>query len=408
MVKEKSIAELKDQLGVCAEERKSILDKIKAESRKATDEETRKLGEIASRQSGLEFEIKLAEARNKYTGSVVNQKPANNLLIRSIRETVNNRVISDDVNALFEAGERSMRSAGVATTGGLIIPMEYRGDVVKATVASDGKEIVTEDMLDIIGPIRDKLVLVEAGATYMTGLVGNVGLPYYSGSNAAWAEETAAASNGKGSFSKKTLTPKRLTTYIDVSKQFLAQDSVMANNLLMSDLATAVAVKLQQTVFGKHSSAATMPDGFFTGSPTYVCSGNATFGSIVDLESAVDADNALAENMAYIMGGKARGILKKTLRAASVAEGFIYEGGMVNGYKTFTTASMASGLQTGTDEYGIVFGNWADLIIGQWGGLEITVDNLTQATNGAIRLVVNGYFDVVKRRDTSFAVGSLK
>ena len=108
------------------------------------------------------------------------------------------------------------------------------------------------------------------------------------------------------------------------------------------------------------------------------------------------------------MGGKARGILKKTLRAASVAEGFIYEGGMVNGYKTFTTASMASGLQTGTDEYGIVFGNWADLIIGQWGGLEITVDNLTQATNGAIRLVVNGYFDVVKRRDTSFAVGSLK
>ena len=242
----------------------------------------------------------------------------------------------------------------------------------------------------------------------MTGLVGNVGLPYYSGSNAAWAEETAAASNGKGTFSKKTLSPKRLTTYIDVSKQFLAQDSVMANNLLMNDLATAVAVKLQQTVFGKHASVATMPDGFFTGSPTYVCSGNASFGGIIDMESAIETDNALAENMAYIMGGKARGILKKTLRAASVAEGFIYEDGMVNGYKTFTTASMASGLQDGTDEFGIVFGNWADLIIGQWGGLEITVDNLTQATNGAIRLVFNGYFDVIKRRDTSFAVGSLK
>ena len=187
MAKEKSIAELKDQLGVCAEERKSILDKIKAESRKATDEETRKLGEIASRQAQIEFDIRLAESRNKYMGRNDAEKPSGNLLIRSIREMVNNRVISDDVNALFEAGERSMRSAGVATTGGLIIPMEYRGNVVKATVASDGKEIVTEDMLDIIGPIRDKLVLVEAGATYMTGLVGNVGLPYYSGSNAAWA-----------------------------------------------------------------------------------------------------------------------------------------------------------------------------------------------------------------------------
>ena len=68
MAKEKSIAELKDQLGKCAEERSAILDAIKAESRKATDEETRRLGEIASRQAGLEFEIKLAEARNKYTG----------------------------------------------------------------------------------------------------------------------------------------------------------------------------------------------------------------------------------------------------------------------------------------------------------------------------------------------------
>ena len=55
MAKEKSIAELKDQLGKCAEERSAILDAIKAESRKATDEETRRLGEIASRQAGLEF-----------------------------------------------------------------------------------------------------------------------------------------------------------------------------------------------------------------------------------------------------------------------------------------------------------------------------------------------------------------
>lgn len=408
MAKEKTIAELKDQLGKCAESRKAILDKIKTESRKATEEEARRLGEIASEQAEVEFEIKLAESRNKQAGRRVAEKPAGNLLIRSIREMVNNRVISDDVNALFEAGERSMRSAGVATTGGLIIPMEYRGDVIKATVAQDGKEIISEDMLDIIGPIRDKLVMVEAGATYMTDLVGNVGLPYYSGSNAAWAEETAAATSGKGTFSKKTLTPKRLTTYIDVSKQFLAQDSVMANTLLMNDLATAVAVKLQQTVFGKHESAATMPDGFFTGTPTYECKGSATFSGIVDMESAVETDNALAQNMAYIMSSPARGILKKTLRAASVAEGFIYEDGMVNGYKTFTTSSVANGLQTAGDEYGIVFGNWADLVIGQWGGLEITVDNLTQATNGAIRLVVNGYFDVVKRRDTSFAIGSLK
>ena len=57
MVKEKSIAELKDQLGKCAEERNTILNAIKAESRKATDEETRRLGEIASNQAGIELSL---------------------------------------------------------------------------------------------------------------------------------------------------------------------------------------------------------------------------------------------------------------------------------------------------------------------------------------------------------------
>ena len=259
-------------------------------------------------------------------------------------------------------------------------------NAIKAAMASASKEMIIEDTFDLVSLIRNKLVLVKAGATYMTDMVDH-------------CNNTSIT---------KSMSPKRLTTYIDVSKQFLAQDSVMANNLLMNDLATAVAVKLQQIVFGKHESTIDLPDGFFTGSPTYVCKGIATFGGIVDLESAVDADNALAQNMAYIMSGNARGILKKTLRAASVAKGFIYEDGRVNGYKAFTTSCMASGLQTGTDEYGIVFGNWAGLIIGQWGSLEIYIDKRMQATDDAIRLTVSGYFDILKCYDSSFAVGSLK
>ena len=104
----------------------------------------------------------------------------------------------------------------------------------------------------------------------------------------------------------------------------------------------------------------------------------------------------------------ARGILKTTLRAPSVSEGFIYEDNMVNGYKTFVTGGVASGLQSTTDEYGVIFGNWADLVIGQWGGLELTVDPYTQAGNGMVRLVINSYFDAKVRRDESFAIGSLK
>ena len=151
-----------------------------------------------------------------------------------------------------------------------------------------------------------------------------------------------------------------------------------------------------------------MPDGFFTGTPTYSMKGQATYKGIVDMESAVDLDSAMINNVSYIMHKGARGILKTTLRAPSVSEGFIFEDGMVNGYKTFVTGGVASGLQSTTDEYGVIFGNWADLVIGQWGGLELTVDPYTQAGNGMVRLVINSYFDAKVRRDESFAIGSLK
>ena len=259
-------------------------------------------------------------------------------------------------------------------------------NAIKAAMASASKEMIIEDTFNLVSLIRDKLVLVKAGAIYMADMDGN----------------------NNGISITKSMSPKQLTTYIDVPRPFLAQDSVMANNLLINDLATAVTVKLQQIVFGKHESTIALPDGFFTGSPRYICKGIATFGGIVDMESAVDTDNALAENMAYIMGREARGILKKTLRAPIMAKGFIYENGRVNGYKTFTTASMASGLQSGADEFGIVFGNWADLIIGQWGSLEIYLDKRMQATDDAIRLTVSGYFDIMKGHNNSFAIGSLK
>lgn len=408
MAKEKSTVELKDERAQLEARKNEIIGGLKIEQRKLNEAENTELSDIAARMAGLDFELKLLEARSKQK-PIPKSTPINSgaILLRAIRESVNGR-ISDDTNELFEAGRRSMVAAGISAGEGITLPMEYRGDIVKATITGDGQEIVTEDMLNILEPIRNKLVLVQAGANFLTGLVGNITLPSYSGSTASWEEETDSAKNGKGTFSKRTLSPKRLSAFIDISKQFLAQDSIGANAMLMSDIAKAVAVKLQSTIFGKHDTATTMPDGFFTGEQEYACKGIATFANMVAMESEVETDMALYENMSYILSPKARGVLKSTLRAANVAEGFIMDKDFVNGYKTFVTSGMASGLQEGSDEHGIVFGNWNDLVIGQWGGLDITVDPYTQAKEGMIRLVINAYFDAKVRRETSFAIGSLK
>lgn len=73
-----------------------------------------------------------------------------------------------------------------------------------------------------------------------------------------------------------------------------------------------------------------------------------------------------------------------------------------------TTTHMAKGLQTAADEYGIILANWSDFLIMQWGALDLTYDPYTQAGDGAVRFVINAYFDMGKRRNESFILGSVK
>lgn len=407
--KEVTTVELKDKLGLLKGERQGIFDALKKEQRKANENEEKRLGEIASEVAEVEFEIKLAEARNRQK-PVKTEKRGGYSILGAVRELVAGRGYSEDSEALNDIGCRAMQNAGVESTGALCIPLEMRTDptYIQATVSDQGQEVVPTETLDILSPLRDRLVLVDAGAQFLTGLKGNITIPKYSGSTANWEGEVSKAKDGKGTFSKITMSPKRIATALYLSKQFLIQDGAGAETMLRTDIVNAIATKLQSTIFGKHAHVDTMPDGFFTGTPNYAAKGIATLANLVEMETAVDTDNALEGNLAYVTHTKGKGILKSTLKAANVAEGFLYEKGFVNDYKLLSTAGMASGLQTEADEYGIVFGNWADLVIGQWGALDITVDTITMAEDGLVKLVINGFFDVVKKRDESFAVGSLK
>ena len=133
------------------------------------------------------------------------------------------------------------------------------------SVATAGQENVAEDKLGILEPLKAKLVMVQAGASYMTGLVGNISIPTYSGSSVGWAGEVASAADGAGSFGEITMEPKRLTAFIDVSKQFLIQDSNSAEEMLKRDIVGAIANKLEETILGNAAGSTTKPAGIFNG-----------------------------------------------------------------------------------------------------------------------------------------------
>ena len=235
--------------------------------------------------------------------------------------------------------------------------------------------------------------MVEAGANYMTGLVGNVSIPAYSGTNVGWAGEIAAASDGAGTFSEVTLEPKRITAYLDVSKQFLLQDSVSAEALLKNDIVKAISNKLEATILGDAAGSTTQPEGIFNGASEIA---DTSYTTMVGLIQTLEEANVNGE-IKYIVSPAIKAKLKTTSKDSGSGL-FVMENGEVDGIPVLSTSACK----------GIVVGNFEDFVIGQWGGIDLTIDPYSQATNGKVRLVVNAYFDAKPRRAEAFVAKTLE
>lgn len=116
------------------------------------------------------------------------------------------------------------------------------------------------------------------------------------------------------------------------------------------------------------------------------------------MEADLEAKNVRG-NIKFIVSPSAKADLKTTDKGTDTGK-YLMEGNEVNGYPVLCTSAVAG--------KGIVYGNFADLVIGQWGGIDLTVDPYTQAANGKVRLVINAYFDAKPRRADAFVKKVLK
>lgn len=353
-----------------------------------------------------EDDVKEDEPKDKEENrNNIAMKKQNFSLLKAIRSVVNGEQFDAHTAKVIAEGRSIMNAANQAVNGQIVLPIESRadGDVtpttpangIMATVATAGMENVAEDKLDIVEPLRNRSALGVAGATFLTNLVGDLSIPVYSGSNCAWKGEVVTADNGAGTFTEVTLKPKRLTAFIDISKQFIYQDSNSAEEMLRRDLVNAIAEKLEMTIFGSEAGTATKPAGLFNGVTADTAA--VKFGDIVDWEA--DLENANIGEIKYIVNPSAKAILRKT--AKDTGSGlFVMADGEIEGNEVISTASVV--------KKGVILGDFRELVIGQWGALDVVVDPYTKAADGQIRVVVNAYFDAALRRTNAVVKHILK
>ena len=312
-------------------------------------------------------------------------------LISAINSIANNRNLSEVDNAVISAGATAMRNAGISTNGQIQLSAEKR---TISVATADG--VVETEVENILAPLRDNSVLISAGAKYLTNLKGNVKLPVMGKGNVSWESETASAKDFGTTITAKELKPKRLTAFVDVSKQFLIQDSADAEATLRADIVNAIGEKLQQTILGTEAGTETQPAGIFSVDTTAITSVTA-FKDVCDLEAKVDDSNAGA-NRCYLVSNKAKAGLRNMAKSTKSTE-LVMQNGEIDGTKVYATSSIA-------DKY-IAYGDFSNLVIGQWAGIDIVVDNYSKATDNCVRLVITCYFDSVVTRPEAIAIAKL-
>ena len=390
--------ELIDKKEQLEKEYLAVITSAEKEARKLNEGENADIERIKEEIKNVDEELRKIEdsSKNKTNKTHSTMEKKEFRLLNAINDIANNRQLSEEAQAVVAQGVAEMRKSGQSYAGQIVLPTEFRGDNIIAGASADGGVTVATQKMNILEPLKANLVMTQAGAEFLTNLTGDVSIPSYTGSQVGWAGEVDTASNGKGTFADITLSPKRLTAFIDVSKQFLIQDSVGAEEMLMRQIVSAISNKLEATILSADAGSTTKPAGMLNGVTADAAAVN--YAGIVGMETALENANVNG-NIKYIVSPSAKADLKTTLKATGVA-GYLLEDNELNGYPVLCTSAVAG--------KGVIMGDFSQYCIGQWGGIDLTVDPFSQATNGKVRIVINAYFDAKPLRTECFAKKVLK
>lgn len=316
--------------------------------------------------------------------------------------------------AALRAGRRDLKTGAQATIPTDILGSFGQRDLIVSTSTMGGYTVGTDTLGgSFVDVLRNRSFVLQAGATFLGGLQGAVAIPTKtSGATHYWVTENNAPTEGAIAFGQIAMAPKTLAGFVDFSRKLMLQSSVDVEMMVRNDLAAGQAAEIDRVAVNG-AGTGSEPSGILAstsvGTTTMGTHGGApTWAAMVELESLVAASNADTGSLAYAVNSRTRGKLKTVTKSTSAVTGFVWDGGdrPLNDYRAFVSNNLPGTLTKGTSTglcSAAIFGNWADLIVGAWGGLDIMVDPYTGSSAGTVRVVAMQDVDVAIRRAASFA-----
>lgn len=406
----RNIAEIRRDLAAKVEEIKGI-DQSNADALKKAHDELKALNDEYAQAYQLELaEQRAADDKFDRLQRVEGRKFS---LVKFISE-IATKSLTGLEKQVADMGAEEYKRLGLAQQG-VVLPSAFMRASTgqNYTTPADGGNLIETGATRYIDSLKERLVINQMGATVLGDLVGTV--PFVSSTDftASWGAEGAEADVTKVKFTKISLTPHRNWVAGAVSKDLLRQTSLDVEQMLINKILDAHAVLLDKAAIAG-TGADGQPTGILNTEGIGTVDGGTNGGAIswknvVGLETAINSVNASRGKLGYLTNAKVWGALKTTETVSGNGKLIIDPTSNtrnLNGYPIDWTNLVPSNLSkgSGTKLSAMIFGNWEDLVVAQWGGLDIVIDPYTSARKAEINIVFNAWNDVKVVEPKSFAV----
>lgn len=301
------------------------------------------------------------------------------------------------------------------------VSREIRRDLTTTTGAGSIFNVPEGTLIELL---RAKLVVRELGATVLTDMKGTFSIiRQNSKSTVYWLGEGNPATSSQPGYDQVPFVPKVAIDVVPISRQLLNQSSLDAETAVKDDLSNSMAREVDRVAI--NGTGATQPLGLLQNSLVLANSaglalgangGPMSYAAAVQMESQVASYNADRGKLAYLTNPALRGTLKGSPKIPGGAQAgypiFVYEDGtvpgvgMINGYPAYTTTNVPANLikGTGVNLKAIIYGNWQDLVVAEWEGIDCLVNPYTAQSSGAVLVSLMVSMDVQVKHPESFAV----
>lgn len=232
-------------------------------------------------------------------------------------------------------------------------------------------------LINAVGSVRKEMITLSANdlfldkCRYVSGLQSTCKVPYFASNTVDWKEVGTSLDTTK-SMDGVFLTPYRLTTNIDVSKQLLLQTDKFDKELFVA-LYKAVNDKLVETILSDDAAVENVkPKGIFNGLTASTLSSIDTIATL-----QYEGDKNKTKNIWLISPKAKRELIKLNPLMFSngkfLGTDYIFENRMEDGLIAYLPLDL--------------------LVIGDWSVNSLLVDPITDMVNGNCKVYLDTYYD---------------